>query len=270
VSEGQISIRTIKMKILFLVFVLFELRYLSHAGKAGVAWDNHGNLGELTGPGKLTWVYNWSPDKPGTNVEFVPMLWGPGQAGDFVNKANSGGFSGSSHILGFNEPDNGGQSNLSPEDAARLWKQYMDPMGQKGFRLGAPAVTSAPSGKPWLQRFFQACGGCRVDFIPIHWYGSDGNLFISYVNDIHNTFGKNVWVTEWACAEYGGPRCDQNHVYDFMGQTTQWLDQQPWVERFSWFGCRVNDIPATNALLNGDGNSRTGLGDQYAVHGGHG
>jgi hypothetical protein len=36
--------------------------------------------------------------------------------------------SGATHLLGFNEPDNSGQSNLSPQAAAAAWKQYMQPV----------------------------------------------------------------------------------------------------------------------------------------------
>lgn len=235
--------------------------------KLGIAWDGKGAVNSNTwSTGKISWYYTWGPYRANSHVEFIPMLWGAGQANDFLGQVNN--FGGSTAILGFNEPDNGGQSNLDPATAAHLFQQYLQPLGNR-FRLGAPAVTSAPSGKPWLKSFLSACGGCKIDFIPIHWYGSNANEFQNYVADIHNSFGKNIWVTEWACVDYGGGPCGQQNVYDFMGQTTLWLDQQPWVERFSWFGCRVSGIPDTDALLNPDGNSRTGLGNQYIITGGH-
>jgi hypothetical protein len=237
------------------------------ATKVGYAFDGKGNAGAWS-TGKVSWYYTWSPSKASSNREFVPMLWGPGQAADFQNKLRAGYFQGSNSILGFNEPEQPGQSNLQPAQAVSLWKQHLQPLAGK-FRLGAPAVSSAPAGKAWLSNFLRLCTGCTVDFIPIHWYGSDANAFQNYVSDIHNTFKKNIWVTEWACAEYGGGRCDQNHVYDFMGQTTAWLDSQRFVERFSWFGARVADIPATNALLNTNGNALTPLGGQYVTKGGH-
>jgi len=39
----------------------------------------------------------------------------------------------------------------------------------------------------------------QVDAIALHWYGTDPQAFISYVQDFHNTFNKNIWVTEFAC-----------------------------------------------------------------------
>eukprot|EP01113_Clastostelium_recurvatum_P009481 TRINITY_DN14569_c0_g1_i5.p1 TRINITY_DN14569_c0_g1~~TRINITY_DN14569_c0_g1_i5.p1 ORF type:complete len:169 (-),score=27.73 TRINITY_DN14569_c0_g1_i5:54-527(-) len=156
--------------------------------------------------------------------------------------------------------------------AASLWRQHLQPLKGQGKRLGAPAVTSAPSGKPWLQQFIQICGAaCTIDFIPIHWYGSDSNAFKSYVTEMHNTFNKPIWVTEWACVEYAPPTCTQTDVDNFMAATTSFLESQSsWLERFAWFGAmkKLGNVSRTNALLTADGQSATPLGIQY-TKGGH-
>ncbi|PRP79066.1 hypothetical protein PROFUN_13168 [Planoprotostelium fungivorum] len=241
------------------------------SNKCGVASDFQGNVGALTSGGAISWYYTWSAWKDGKagGTEFVPMLWGEKTIGEWNNALGQGVFNDAKAVLGFNEPERGDQANMSPERAAQLWRQYMEPMKDRGKRLGAPVVSSAPEGKQWLQRFFSACGGCRIDFVPLHWYGGSAQNFINYVSDIHNSFGKPIWVTEWACVDYGDGRCDQNSVYSFMGQTTSWLDSAAFVERFAWFGVRVNGIPGEDALLDGSGNGRTALGNQYAVDGGH-
>lgn len=61
---------------------------------------------------------------------------------------------------------------MTPLEAARLWKQYIQPLKAYGVRLGGPAVTAAGSGRPWLKEFFAACTGCTIDFLPIHWYNN--------------------------------------------------------------------------------------------------
>jgi len=254
-----------------LLIVLLSLSVTVFASKLGIAWDGNGNIAnwDQSSGGKIAWYYTWSPDKlSGPTEEFIPMLWGTKQEADFVSKHNAGGFAGASAILGFNEPDNSGQANLSPSTAVSLWNQYLQPLGSS-YRLGAPAVTSGPSGIPWLQNFISECTGCKIDFIPIHWYGNDPNAFEEYVTQIHTLFNKPIWVTEFACVEYTGAACTQEYVYDFMGQTTLWLDQQSYVERYSWFGCYSSGIPTTDALLTSDGTARTGLGGQYIIVGGH-
>ena len=76
-------------------------------------------------------------------------------------------------LLGFNEPDLAGQSNMTVDAALDLWPQLQ----ATGQRLGSPAVgvrrrrpRAAGSTSSWPAR---AQRGYRVDFIALHWYGSD-------------------------------------------------------------------------------------------------
>lgn len=55
--------------------------------------------------------------------------------------------------------------------AVSAWKQYMEP--QKSLKdkmyLGSPAVTNGPNGLSYLSSFINACTGCNIDFVNIHW-----------------------------------------------------------------------------------------------------
>jgi len=248
--------------------------------KVGLAWNggDTNDLWALAGNGwnQVSWIYTWSPwntvASEEAELDFVPMLWGQGSyVTDFINALNSNEFSTSSAVLGFNEPDGSGQSNLAVAVAVTLWRANILPLkASHGLRLGAPAVSSASTGIPWLTQFLQQCSGCEIDFIPIHWYGSNGQTFIDYVTDVHNTFGINIWVTEWACVQYSSsdPDCSQQSVYNFMGWTTSWMADQDWIERWAWFGAltpaSMNGVPLTNSLLTADGQDNTPLGVQYA------
>jgi hypothetical protein len=64
-------------------------------------------------------------------------------------------------------PNQAGQSDISPSDAAGLWQSLIQPLHELGMRLGSPAPTSAPDGKTWLQSFLGNCTGCTVDFIAL-------------------------------------------------------------------------------------------------------
>lgn len=98
------------------------------------------------------------------------------------------------HVLAFNEPDGPaayGGSNVDPATAARVWVANIEPLAQRGVKLGLPACTGGWGGIPWLQQFLGNCselvssggdddddekeGGkrnCTYDFVNIHWYGN--------------------------------------------------------------------------------------------------
>ena len=137
----------------------------------------------------LTWYYNYGPNPSpamlGNGLGFVPMLYtAPASASDssFLDTIKSLVSSGTkiSHVMSFNEPDgrtNTGGTDLDPKIAAAAWITSLEPLRKMGIKVGAPAVTGAPSGFTWLTSFFSACeGGCNPDFIPIHWYDNFGGL----------------------------------------------------------------------------------------------
>lgn len=50
-----------------------------------------------------------------------------------------------------------------------------------------------PNPQDWLA----ACGGgCKYDFVPYHFYGTDANQLIEYTKDFYNTYKKPLWLTE--------------------------------------------------------------------------
>lgn len=105
------------------------------------------------------------------------------------------------YVLAFNEPDgqdNGG-SNVPADLAAQTWIRQIEPLRQQGVKVGAPAVTGAPTGFAWLKNFFKECKGkCNPDFIPVHWYGNFAGL-ASHIGEIRGTYPNvTIWVTEYA------------------------------------------------------------------------
>jgi hypothetical protein len=51
----------------------------------------------------------------------------------------------------FSRPNEISQSNISPDDAVPIWKEYMAPLKAKGYKLGMAAPTNAPSGLEWVK-----------------------------------------------------------------------------------------------------------------------
>jgi hypothetical protein len=158
---------------------------------------------------QVNWAYNWDSSMPGDfprYMEFIPMLHSnrPEHTNPWFANANSALARGSGHLLSFNEPDacGWGQACMSPQAAVDAYRKYMMPFTGR-CSLGAPAVTNGAGGLSWLREFLRLCGGCQVNFVPIHWYDSATNFqyFYNYIGDAnaaaHSQPGpRDLWVTE--------------------------------------------------------------------------
>jgi len=135
----------------------------------------------------ISWQYNWAnipPDYLATsNITYIPMQWGSVNVDSFADDVKAQGADTilvclfnltrlpqlTQSLQAFNEPDYVNESNLPPDEAAKLWMQFIEPLKSSGIRLGGPAVTASGTGRPWLNSFLQACTNCTIDFLPLHW-----------------------------------------------------------------------------------------------------
>ncbi|MEW2115185.1 glycoside hydrolase family protein [Streptomyces sp. NPDC005474] len=242
--------------------------------KKGVStWSFDGVTPALAASG-VSWYYDWGPDHPSITspcgVEFVPMIWGSTAVFDgSLDKAKS---QGSSSLLGFNEPDKAGQSNMSPQEALHLWPKLM----ATGLSLGSPAVaTNAASSGSWLDQFMQGARGLgyRVDFITVHWYGGDFttpnavNQLRSYLQAIHNRYQLPIWLTEYALVNYGsGPAYPTTQQQtSFVTASTTMLQSLPYVQRYAWYALPATKPGATGLYQPGGTPNETG--SAYAAAG---
>ncbi|OHV38958.1 RNA polymerase [Parafrankia colletiae] len=225
------------------------------AKKGAAVWTYGAAVPALVDSG-ASWFYDWGP-KPDNDippgVRFVPMIWGPGAVTPAtLNQVKGYGDT----LLTFNEPDLGGQADMSVERALELWPQLQ----ATGMRLSSPAVAwGAADAGGWLDRFMTGAAqrGYRVDFITLHWYGSDfdparatGHLR-DYVQKTYERYHLPIWLTEYALMDFAkSPRAPSTEQQaEFIRQSTAMLESLPYVERYSWFG-----LPAI-------GDSVTGLYD---------
>ncbi|KAK8206930.1 hypothetical protein M8818_004765 [Zalaria obscura] len=211
----------------------------SSGGKRGLAYNDASLTTCFDTSSLVGWAYNWASSASGTlssNYEYVPLLWGT--SSDFTDSwstnAQAAIDAGSTHLMGFNEPDLSSQSNLSPSEAASAWKTYMEPFAGKA-KLGAPAVTNGGGamGLTWLSEFLDACSDCTIDFVSIHWYDSYSNTayFQDQVNNATSVAGgKPVWVTE-----FGTTDGTDDQIASFLETVMPWMDSQDFVERYAYF-----------------------------------
>ncbi|KAF5393824.1 hypothetical protein D9757_000190 [Collybiopsis confluens] len=241
------------------------------SGKGCLAWPNGNSDLEHYKTDKTSTIYSWSESGPSNAAEigftFAPQLWGWKNA-DAFGKVVVAGYS--NVALFVNEPNEAGQANMSPQDAVGLWNQYMEPLRSQGYRLGSAATSSNPNGMVWMNEFFAACnGGCKPDFMAVHWYDISADSFKSYVEQWHTAFNLPIWVTEFAYQDFNGNnQGDLSQIQSFMGDVTGWMDQQSYVEKYCWFGAMHDlvNVNPLNSLMNSDG-TPTNLGYQFLYSG---
>lgn len=209
------------------------------AAKKGVGTWAFPRLADSIRAVRAGWYYDWSSgdeDVP-AQAEFVPMIWGPGSVTDAeLTSAKTSGTA----LLGFHEPDRQDQSDLEVEKALELWPRLVE----TGLRMGSPAVASdadIPGG--WLDRFMTGARekNLRVDFITLHWFGSDfgdaavGQL-MSYVEKVHERYDMPIWVTQFGLTDFTGepryPNAEQ--LTAFIKGATERLEATPYVERYAY------------------------------------
>ncbi|MFT7838165.1 sigma-70 family RNA polymerase sigma factor [Saccharothrix sp. BKS2] len=239
--------------------------------KKGVSTWHFDGVGRALSDVGAGWFYNWATTPEGVQapgVEYVPMIWGAKTATPANLEAVKGQ---GTTLLGFNEPDLAEQANMSVEQALDLWPRLQ----ATGMRLGSPAVAyggDRPGG--WLDRFLTGARerGLRVDFITLHWYGSDfgpaavGHLK-GYLDAVHARYGLPVWLTEYSLMDFsgGGVRYpDDRQLADFAGASSRMLEGLPYLERYAWFALPA-DKPGTG--LYAPGGTPNAAGQAYRATG---
>lgn len=194
------------------------------------------------------WGYDW--DNTGTsirNIEYVPMRWGL----YYNTYANINSKLDVTHALGFNEPDNASQANMTVAQAIAEWPNLM----ASGLRLGSPAPTDG--GLDWLYSFIDQADALnyRVDYVAVHFYkcGWTASQLHDWLWAIHLRTHRPVWLTEfnngatWTSCSV--PTLAQNATV--IGSFISMMDSAPFVERYAvynWVGDTRAMVDTNNAL----------------------
>ncbi|KYF60985.1 glycosyl hydrolase [Sorangium cellulosum] len=156
------------------------------------------------------------------------------------------------------------QANLSAAEAAALWPQIEEIADEKGLQLVSPAVNFCGGGChetdpfAYLDAFFAACEGCRVDFIAAHWYACDRPALEWYLGELKR-YRRPIWLTELSCGD-GEDRSPEAQAA-YMREAVPLLESDPDVFRYAWFSGRTEAIP--NVDLLGASGELTALGALY-------
>ena len=139
-----------------------------------------------------------------------------------------------------------GQSNLDPGTAASGWQQYIQPLANQGFKTIAPVTSSNPNGLEQIQTFMSDCNGCTIDYIAVHYYGTNATAMIEYIQLWESTFNKPIFVTEFACQNFNpgyennGQQCSSDQVWAFYKEVVEYMEGDSNVIAYFPFGLMQN------------------------------
>ncbi|KAL8909400.1 MAG: hypothetical protein Q9207_000235 [Kuettlingeria erythrocarpa] len=150
-------------------------------GKRGLVYDYHSQDYSkfFKDSSKIAFGSNWGVKRspaPGVTFDFGAFV--PTIAVD--SSLNNNGWldavkaligSGSPMIFASNEPDNRDQANLTPAQAATVYRKYVQPFAGQ-VALASPAITNGggATGLGFLENFVGQCGDCHFDIINVHHY----------------------------------------------------------------------------------------------------
>lgn len=225
-----------------------------------------------TSDSKGHWFYHWgnSPrEEIPANVEYIPMFWGKSSVNEenlnnvqqLINEGRV------NYVLGFNEPDGAAQANMTVDEAIERW----DELESLGVPLGSPATVNPLN--DWMIEFMERAEqeNLRVDFVTLHSYGGPNPAtFINKVKETYERFGKPIWITEFAVADWGATSAENNkysveQIMEYMRVVLPALDDIEYVHRYTWFDGYGRAPLASSALFDEEGNL-TALGQLYADH----
>jgi len=235
--------------------------------KRGVSYHGGASQTPINNLGLATRYYNWGPN-PGVTLpagsQFIPEIWG-------LNHMNSAALSAAkaagTAVLTFNEPNNGGQANMSVQQALDAWPQ----LEALGLPLGSPACGCDDAGG-WTRNFMQGAAqrNYRVDFLCTHfygdYYGQNGNpqkaadTCIAVMKSLYSRYNKPIWLTEFSLS-YSNAASAQNEL-QFMTLVLPRLEALPFMEAYFWFILNYDPSYSFMCLANSNG-SLNSLGTFY-------
>ena len=197
-------------------------------GHQGVPWA----MDKINFNGFVSSVHNWNtwtPPELKGRAPFRPMVHDEAKlsGGEWDNVQNSN----QPIIHFFNEPERQG---ISPEHAANLWNSKMVPLRHgKGKHLVSPSCSNDENGQKWIADFMNRVSANPPDYLGLHYYGTDGNAAIHYLESMHNKFPKHkVIVSEIASTSRNGA-----DVIGFTAQLANYMDHADWIFEYGFFGC---------------------------------
>ncbi len=216
--------------------------YQTHAPKKGQVAFFHYNF--MYQP---SWFYSWSAtaEDDCEYGDYHPMQWGwmTGTAPTILRyQADWYARSQLTCAMGFNEPDKEEQANIPEEDAAAQWLRLE--------RMQLPLVGPCPAQNngTWRQAYEAIAEerGLRSEYMALHWYagcnGGNPQNIINVINTLYSTYGKPIWITEFAVKDwYGTGTWTRNDNFNWLAEFLWRAESIDHLKKYSIFEWGVED-----------------------------
>ncbi|WVW87143.1 hypothetical protein I302_109200 [Kwoniella bestiolae CBS 10118] len=193
----------------------------------------------------IGWWYDWSANPSGHSGTpiAVPMLWGAGTV-DSTDSSRLDVFkaitSAPQYIMGFEEPDcsTWGSANIDVSTAAGLWNTLIGPFKAKGSTLISPSMChqAAEQYIGWLGSFEKQIS-VPWDITNIHVNKNNMDGVKADIDYYYNTFGKPIWVTEFACVDDSSsfiPCTDQSEINTYINDIVALFEADERVHAYAY------------------------------------
>ncbi|KAM5355651.1 hypothetical protein ACJ41O_002297 [Fusarium nematophilum] len=223
--------------------------------KRGLAY-NDADLANGFGSGctNCGWGYNWDSSANGldSKFNFIPTLWDDTDTHTlrFPDNVKTCLDNGAKAIFSFNEPDNGGQANLTPDKAAASHVKYLNKYAGQAL-ISAPSISNsglAGEGLQWLESFVSACEAqsekCHYDFCSVHWYSEVeyGETLFEHLEKAHEVCGgKPVWLTEFA------PFGSDEAIAAWLEETIPRLEKLEYLDAYAYWSVAQGSLMASQS-----------------------
>lgn len=214
------------------------------------------------------WFYSWNrvpPENIPADLKFIPMIWRAKAGDSFAELGKQLRKAGYKELLGFNEPDQAKQGNMTVEEALDLWPKLME----AGMKLVSPSCVHPD--RDWMKAFMKGADErkLRVDAVGFHSYGGpSADALMKRLAAVHEMFGRPIWITEFAVGDWSAKTRAENkfrpeQVAQFVQEIVPRLDACPFVERYAWFPAKPDSAPLGSCALFNDDGSLTSVGEAY-------
>ena len=210
-------------------FQLWQFNYQTHYPKKGT--------GGWVGQFGTSWAYDWgynsfSPSSLAASNVYEPMQWGNWN----VDTSTYSAWHSTPkpiYLMGFNEPDNSSQANMTTDQAIALWPQLQ----AMNVPLVSPAMQNTYA--TWMYNFFSliANNGYRVDYTAVHQYNQpNATALINNLHTVYTTWGRPVWLTEFSPVDWAGNQgWTEDDNFNFLAEFMWMAEDQTWLKRYAIF-----------------------------------